>query len=227
MISKNSCKVYIALGICLIVIIIVFTYATKTSTSEAQTEAIKSLKDDQGPKRVKIEASNIHNTNALVEGDVSLDLEGSTIAAVVFGVVILVATIALASVKIISWQRKHAPNQHQYPPPGAPHPPPIPLTSMTPYTALYNSHPGASSPYPDTHIHVQRPSAPPHPEAYTPHTPHTHMQIPSAPPYPIAKMPEDPALSPLEIAVAKMITRDKENVYTSPPHPGVPGVTPL
>jgi hypothetical protein len=202
MLTQNTCKVYISLGFCLVAIITVISIVSHSSTTEVEIEAINSIKNKPGPKRVNIESSNIHNTNALVEGDVSLDLHGSTIAALVFGAIILVATISFASVKITAWKRKYASSLRHQPPPEAPHPPGIPLTPMAPHPALHHVHPGPSAPGQDPHTYMQRPSAP----------------------YPDAKVPspEDPALSPLEIAVAKMITRDKENVYHSPPHPGTP-----
>jgi hypothetical protein len=131
LILSRSLKAYLLLGVCLIAIILITTIVIRTSSSNAvKIEAIK----DPKVKKVEIETSGIHNSNTLVEGDVSLDLHGSTIAALILGTVILVATISLSSVKIIQWRRKFAAyeaNSRWQPPPTAPHPSNIPLAPLT------------------------------------------------------------------------------------------------
>jgi hypothetical protein len=223
---SGAIRVYILLGVCLAAIILIIAVVSHSSTAAVEIEAINAI-NNPGPKKIDIESSGVHNTNTLVEGDVSLDLHGSTIAALVLGTVILVATITLSSVKILSWKRKYATNSRYQPPPAAPYPPGIPLAPITPHPALHHDQPRPrpSAPYLDPPMtappapyhepHGPRPSAP-----YQ--DPHTPMQRPSAP-YPDAKEPSpgDPAtLSALEIAVAKMISRDKDNVYHSPLSPG-------
>lgn len=189
---SRSLKAYLLLGVCLVAIILITTIVIHTSSSNVKIKAIK----EPGLKKVEIETSGIHNTNTLVEGDVSLDLHGSTIAALILGTVVLVATISLSSVKIIQWRRKFAAfeaNSQRQQPPTAPHHPHIPLAHMTRPPASFPDPP----PQPDPPRHMQHPSAPPHPD---------DQKTP----------PGDPsAMSALEMAVSRMIARDKENVYHS------------
>jgi hypothetical protein len=79
---------------------------------------------DPSPKRIKIESSAVHNTNTLMEGDISVDLHESTIAALILGSVLMIATISLSSIKIIAWRRRIAADGLEHPGPVAPTSPP-------------------------------------------------------------------------------------------------------
>jgi hypothetical protein len=191
---SGAVKMYLLLGVCLIAIVLTIAVFTHTTTDAVEIEAIK----NPGPKKVAIETAGVHNTNTLVEGDISLDLHGSTIAALILGTVILVGTVSLSSVKIISWRRRNSANGRQQPPPAATFAPNIPPVPMPRPSAPYQEppRPRPSAPYQDP-----QPSAP-YPDAQEP-------------------SPGDPAaLSALEIAVAKMIARDKVNSFHSALSPG-------
>jgi hypothetical protein len=185
---SGAVKMNLLLGVCLIAIVLTIAVYTHT-TGDVTTVEIEAIKNP-GPKKIAIETAGVHNTNTLVERDISLDLHGSTIAALILGTVILVGTVSLSSVKIISWRRRSLANGRQQPPPAAPIPSTIPPM------------PRPSAPYPDPPM--QQPSAP-YPDAPEPTTTSTG---------------ESAALSALEIAVAKMIARNKDNSFHSALSPG-------
>jgi hypothetical protein len=184
---SGAVKMYLLLGICCIAIVLTVVVYTHT-TADVTKVKIAAIKTP-GPKKIAIESATVHNTNTLMEGVISLDLHGSTIAALIFGTVILVGTISLSSVKIISWRRRSSANGLQQPAPAAP------ITSTIP------PMPKPSAPYPD----------PPMPQPWAPY--------PDASESTTTFTGESAALSALEIAVAKMIARDKENSFYSALNP--------
>jgi hypothetical protein len=97
---SGAVKVYLLLGVCFIAIVLMIAVYSHT-TADVTAVKIEAIKNPS-PKKIAIETTGVNNTNTLVEGDISLDLHGSTIAALILGTVILVGTVSLSSVKIIS-----------------------------------------------------------------------------------------------------------------------------